>query len=260
MNNEFLITKIDKVIFVDRHEYPDEKTSFNSNLRCNELIFHFSGKMKLHFNGKTFEAGENTLRFLPRGENNEYEVEREEPGDCIDVYFDTDIPVSKESFVIKLRNGEKIGTLFKKIFSVWVAKNDGYYYECISLLYKIFSEMQKSDYIPEDQFNYIRPAIDYIESNFLDKKITVGYLADICKISTSYLKKLFIKKFGIPPIKYIIQLKINYACDLLNSELYTTTRISEICGYDNVYYFSRQFKEYTGITPTEFKNKYKSSK
>ena len=94
----------------------------------------------------------------------------------------------------------------------------------------------------------------------MEEKISVPFLAKECGISESYLKKIFIKKFGISPIKYIIQLKINYACDLFRSELYTVSQIAQMCGYDNVYYFSRQFKEYTGVTPTEFKNKYKSSK
>ncbi len=37
-------------------------------------------------------------------------------------------------------------------------------------------------------------------------------------------------------------------------------RVSQICGYGNVYFFSRQFKENMGISPSEFIKKYKSSK
>lgn len=146
------------------------------------------------------------------------------------------------------------------MFSVWVAKNDGYYFECISLLYKIFAEMQKEIYIPEKQYNLIKPAIDFINENFMDRKISIETLAEKCGISESYLKRLFIKSFGVPPTKYIIQLKINYACDLLRSELYTVTQTAEMCGYNDVYFFSRQFKNQLGISPTEFINKYKSSK
>ena len=120
--------------------------------------------------------------------------------------------------------------------------------------------MQKKNYIPENQFVAIKPAIDYIESHFLEKKITAEELTACCKISYPYIKKLFIKKFGIPPIKYSIQLKINYSCDLLKSKLYTISQIAEICGYNDIYFFSRQFKEYMGLSPTDFINKYKSSK
>ena len=261
MNKDFLITKIDNVIFVSKEEYQETKTVFSDNpMVHHELIFHLSGKCCIKFNGHTFNCSENTIRFLPKCKNEEYIVEREEHGDCIDVFFDTDLPISDEAFILNLNNNANIASLFKKLFSIWVSKGEGYYFECISLLYKILAEMQKQNYLPQSQYDTIKPAIEYIHENFLNVKITIPHLADKCSISEAYLKKLFIKKFGVSPIKYIIQLKTNHACDLLRSHRYSVNQVAEICGYDNVYYFSRQFKEYVGISPTEFKSKYKSSK
>lgn len=260
MNENFIITKINRVILVGKNEYTEKTTSFTNNLYCNELILHLSGQSTVKFNGLTFKTEKDMLRFLPKGENKEYIVERKQRGECIDIFFDTDNPISEQAFVLKLKNSKIMESLFKKIFSVWVSKNDGYYFECVSLLYKIFAELNKQNYIPENQYRAIKPAIDYINDNFLNDKISVEQLANLCSISESYLKKLFIKKFGVPPVKYIIGLKINYSSDLLRSNLYTITQIAEICGYSNIYFFSRQFKEYVGITPTEFQKKYKSSK
>ena len=260
MNNKFAITDIKRVILVGKDEYKETITSFTNKTCSNELIFHLSGESTVFFNGKQLDVKKDTIRFLPQGEIHEYIVKRKERGECIDIFFNTDIPVKNEAFVLKLNQSEKIKSLFKKIFSVWVAKGDGYYFECVSIIYKIFAELQKKNYIPESQFNSIKPAIDYIEKHFLDKKITAEELTLCCTISYPYIKKLFVKKFGVPPIKYSIQLKINYACDLLKSELYTISQIAEICGYNDIYFFSRQFKEYVGISPTKFLNKYKSSK
>lgn len=260
MNTSFIITSIHRIILVDKDEYPDKKTVFGHALRHNEIIFHFSGEADIYFNGKLLETKENTLRFLPKGETSEYTVDRKSHGDCIMIAFDTDSPISNEAFVTEPKNPAVIGNMFKKIFAVWVAKNEGYYFECLSLLYEIFSELQKNAYIPHDQYLMIKPALNYIEENFHKEKISVPRLAHLCGISESYLKKLFIKKLGMSPSRYIIQLRINLASDLFRSKTYTATEIAEICGYDNIYYFSRQFKEYTGITPTEFRNKYKSSK
>ena len=261
MNNKFAIIDIKRVVLVGKDEYREQVISFTSNKTCcNELIFHLSGESTVFFNGKQLDVKKDTIRFLPQGEIHEYIVKRKERGECIDIFFNTDIPVTNEAFVLKLNQSEKIKSLFKKIFSVWVAKGDGYYFECVSIIYKIFAELQKKNYIPESQFNSIKPAIDYIEKHFLDKKITAEELTLCCTISYPYIKKLFVKKFGVPPIKYSIQLKINYACDLLKSEVYTISQISEICGYNDIYFFSRQFKEYMGLSPTDFINKYKSSK
>lgn len=260
MNANFIITKIENIIYVDKNQYPEKVTAFCGNLPNCELIYHISGKMSIYFNGKTEMCDDNTLRFLPKGENRGYTVTREENGDCIDIFFDTDKPISSEMFTIKLNNGTAAAPIFKKIFSLWVAKCDGYYFECISLLYKVFAMLQKQTYLPEKQYKKIKPAIDYINENFTNGKLSVGKLSAICGISESALKKLFIKKFGVPPVRYIIQLKINYSCDLLRSGLYSVSRVSQICGYGNVYFFSRQFKENMGISPSEFIKKYKSSK
>ena len=260
MEKNFVITGIEKVILVEKDKYPEKRTVFTHNLSKNELIFHFSGNSNVYFNGKVLSTTENTIRFLPKGENKEYIVEKETFGECIDVFFNTDVPISEEAFVITPNNTAKVKSLFKKIFFVWISKNSGYYFECMSLLYQIFSEIQKDDYIPENQYSKLKPAIEYIEENFSTGKITTKHLADICKISESYLKKLFIKKFGLPPVKYIIQLKINYACDLLSSGLYNITCVSEMCGYADMYFFSHQFKEYVGISPSEFIKRQKADK
>jgi AraC family transcriptional regulator len=66
--------------------------------------------------------------------------------------------------------------------------------------------------------------------------------------------------YGIPPKKYIIALKINYACELLRLGQYSITQVADLCGFANIYFFSRQFKEYMGITPTRFAKDCKSSK
>lgn len=261
MNNRFMITNIRQVILVGKDEYKEAVTSFSHNKMCrNELIFHFSGKSTVFFNGKQLDDGKDCVRFLPQGEIWEYVVKREKPGECVDIFFDTDVPISDEAFVLKPSQSEYIKKLFKKIFAVWVAKDDGYYFECISILYRIFSVLQKKNYIPKNQFDSIKPAIEYIEKHFLDQKITADTLAACCTISYPYIKKLFSKKYGMSPIKYSIQLKINYASDLLRSELYTVTKTAELCGYNDICFFSRQFKEYIGISPTDFINKYKSSK
>ena len=260
MNEEFIITGIDKVILVGKNEYPQSTISFTDQLKSHEIIYHFGGKSTVYFNGKVLKVGKDTIRFLPKGENREYVVEKKENGDCIDVFFDTDVPLTDEAFVINNIRRTDIGAMFKKLFAIWVSKNEGYYFECISLLYKIFAAIRKQNYIPENQYNLIKPAVKYIEENFLNKKISVKYLADICNISEPYLKKLFYKRFAMSPLKYIIQLKINHASDLLRLGRYSVGQVAELSGYESLYYFSRQFKEYTGITPSEFIEKYVSSK
>lgn len=260
MNENFIITKIDSVIFIKKEELSERDSVITSDLEHNELIFILSGKSTVFFNGLRFDSEGGTVRFLPKGKNKGYKVDTIEPGDGIDIFFDTDVPISEKAFELTYNKHEMIQNLFKKLFSVWVSKNDGYYFESVSILYKIFAELQKSKYISSSQYQAIEPAIKYIENHFCDKKITTEDLLSCVTISYSYLKKLFVEKFGISPKKYIIRMKINFAQDLLQTNRYSVLEVSEMCGYSDVYFFSRQFKEYTGVSPSSFLKKQNPTK
>lgn len=261
MNDKFLITNIHRVIMVGKEEYPEKVTEFKSKrVAHNELIFHLSGEALVRFNGLELPTFPGTIRFLPAGDNNGYTVERKIRGDCIDVFFDTDTPISNTAFVMDMSKRDNIEPLFKKILCTWVAKDEGYYFECLSLIYKILSEMQKSSYIPSEHYEKIRPAVELIQAEFLRRDITLDELTGITEISEAYLKRLFHERFGVSAKRYIIQLKINHAEELLRLGQYSVGEIASMCGYGDLYFFSRQFKKYTGISPSDFAKKYISSK
>ncbi len=256
-----IITNLDRIVLVEKHEYPEKKTDFSVRQTIyQELIYHFSGDAVVEFNSKILHTSPNTVRYLPAGKCEKYIVTRKDHGDCIDIVFASQQPLSDEAFVMAVKN-EKLATLFKKAFSVWIQKDEGYYLECLSLIYKILAEMQKSSYLPSEIYAKIKPAVDYIQNNFLSPQpITAETLSSICGISYSYIKKLFAFKFKISPKRYIVSLKMNYASDLLRHGEYTVTQIAETCGYSDIYVFSHQFKKEFGLSPTEFIKKYKSSK
>ena len=261
MENSFIIHSINNIILVEKKAYPENRTIFKSKfLRYHELIYHFSGKSTVYFNQKKFNISANTIRYLPVGNCEKYIVERTEHGECIDIFFASNLPLNEEAFVLNLTN-EKIAALFKKIFSVWVQKDEGYYFKCISILYNILAEMQKKSYTPSSLFNKIKPAVEYIQEHFLDKEpITSEKLVSLCSISYSYIKRIFTLTYKTSPKRYILQLKMNYASDLLRYGEHTVSKIAELCGYGDVYTFSRQFKIDFGLSPMDFQKKYKSSK
>lgn len=251
MEKEFVITEITRVIMVGKEDFSQPKNSFGRSLQQNELIFHFSGRTTVFFDDQILETTPNSIRFLPRGEALRYDVLRHEAGECIDVFFRTDRPVAPRAFVVSASQNEKIGMLFRRLFSTWVSRTEGYYFESISLLYRILAEMQKSTSSGHYR-QKIAPAIEIIHNEFLMSDLSVGMLGKACGMGESYFQKLFKKIYGISPKKYIIQLKINHACELLCLGAYSVSQIAELCNFSDVYFFSRQFKEYVGVPPTQF--------
>ncbi len=88
------------------------------------------------------------------------------------------------------------------------------------------------------------------------EKWTIEGLAHEITLSPYYFQKLYKKRFGITCLHDIINARIEYAkCNLVKTDL-SVKCISELCGYANDVHFMRQFKENTGLTPSEYRKKY----
>ena len=131
----------------------------------------------------------------------------------------------------------------------------------MQMLYQILYEVTAANnYLPDKRFSVISPAIEEIDRSFNRQELCCEELASLCGVSYSYFKKLFLQKFGLPPKQYIYKRKMNYAQELLLSGKFNASQVAEQSGFSNVYFFSKQFKKHTGVTPTEFIRNYKSSK
>jgi AraC-like DNA-binding protein len=254
MDFDFVITDIVSVRKTDEKKYKDGFVEYSPNLISNEIIYRPNGFSTVNFDGRELKTTPNSVHILPFKNGEKYTVDYGEPDYFIDIFFHTDRPVFTTPIVLNNNQSNRLNSLFNKAFSCFVKRDVGYKFECISLLYKIFAELGKKNYIPENKFSKIKPAVDYIESNFLNKNISCDFLAGRCGISYSYLQRLFNEKYGVSPKRYIIQLKINYASDLLKSGEYSVSDAAEMSGFENLYFFSRQFKEYVGMSPKKYKS------
>lgn len=78
-------------------------------------------------------------------------------------------------------------------------------------------------------------------------------LAQELAISVSQLNRKLKSATGYPSSVYILQVKLNHARKLLTTQNKTIGEVATECGIYDVNYFSRVFKKYTGVTPTQFK-------
>ena len=63
------------------------------------------------------------------------------------------------------------------------------------------------------------------------------------------------KHTGKSPNEYIIELRLQFAKNLLDNTNMSIKQISERVGYSDQYFFSRIFKKYLGISPQSYRNK-----
>lgn len=141
---------------------------------------------------------------------------------------------------------------FNEICEAWTKKQLGYEFECKSILFKIMMKIerdldQKKPSVNTEKF---LNAIEYIHDHFTDNDISVDQLSKMSSMSDTYFRKLFVENFSVTPLKYINNLRLNYALELLASGYYSISEISYMCGFDSIYYFSAFIKKETGNAPS----------
>ena len=95
-------------------------------------------------------------------------------------------------------------------------------------------------------------AIEYINSN-IERNITIDEICNEIHMSKYHFCRRFKKATGTTIMKYILKTRIIMAKSMIINGNHTITEISNRCGFSSVSYFSRVFKEETGVSPLNYK-------
>jgi len=97
----------------------------------------------------------------------------------------------------------------------------------------------------------LNKVIEHVMNNFSDD-ISFGMVAGIANMSESAFSRYFKKHTGKTFSRYLNEIRIGYACKLLLVNKLNMTQISGQCGYNNISYFNKQFKNIIKKTPKEY--------
>lgn len=175
------------------------------------------------------------------------------PG-CIDgIGLGSISPFSEENKLIKIVNNIGIMRVVQRIVNELEGKNSYYQYlvvmyyaELLVLIYRYMSE----NYLPICQNDALKRAISFIRFNY-HKDICINDVAIQADISERYLRSLFSQYLNISPLDYLNQIRINKSIELLRNTELSVKEICFQCGFQSPQYFSRIFKQQTGISPRE---------
>ena len=93
---------------------------------------------------------------------------------------------------------------------------------------------------------------DYILQNYSDPELTIEDIARNLFQNYSYLCYCFKRDQGITINDYINQIRLNKALELFDSGVDNVGYVAEATGFNNAGYFSRKFKKFVGLPPSEY--------
>ena len=122
----------------------------------------------------------------------------------------------------------------------------------------IVTVIQYRNKIVDSSTKIIDKAKDYIEENIAKSKLTLNDVANYVGLSPNHFSFVFKQRTGSNFIKYVTEVRIQKAQDLLKGTDMTAAEIADTVGYADPNYFSSVFKRNCGMTTKEFRA-YKSS-
>ncbi|MDY3928851.1 MAG: AraC family transcriptional regulator [Clostridia bacterium] len=105
--------------------------------------------------------------------------------------------------------------------------------------------------------NTVQQLIDYCIL-YYNTDITLKGLSETFHFSQTHITNLFKKTVGYSFLEYLRQLRIYKAQGMLFRTNNTVSEISKAVGYKKTEYFSKLFKQYTGLTPLQYRKKIRS--
>lgn len=129
----------------------------------------------------------------------------------------------------------------------------------LGLLYLFLSQLieeNKQPLAPEKDINrkeqYAKKIAEFIEINY-SRKISIREIARYVGLDRSYMGTIFKEHFNTSPQDYLINFRLNKACDLMKNPGLSIGDVSRSVGYDDPLLFSKMFKKIKGMSPKAYR-------
>ncbi len=234
-----------------------------------EFLIHYilSGKGIFQADGKTYHLGEQNAFIIYPNEITYYKADKEDPWTYIWVGFGG---VKAENCLnyASLNRNNRVGVFICKDTLVSYVKGmldasrltyandlkrEGFLFMFLSALINENNKNEQHNIYDYPYQIYVEHALEFIDHNY-EKDIKVNDIANYIGIDRSYFTNIFKKIMNISPQQYLINYRLEKARHLLKSTNLSISEISEKIGYPDPLSFSKIFKMYYKISPTEYRN------
>lgn len=159
-------------------------------------------------------------------------------------------------------NYESLKPLILQLMKLSSERPGGWYVSCKLLLLQMLNLMyayrmlldaaellSEADKLKIDRYKKL---VSYMEKHY-SEPVALQDLADVVSCNPQYLCRFFKEITGTSPVQYLISCRIEHACTLLLETTDPVLCISMDCGFENVSYFIRKFRQLKGCTPKEYR-------
>lgn len=108
---------------------------------------------------------------------------------------------------------------------------------------------------PGDLLAHLRNARDYADRLYAEP-LSLEAMAEVACLSKFHFARMFKATYGVTPMEYVSQRRIERAQDLLRATNLTVTEVCFAVGYSSLGSFSSRFRALVGESPSDFQRRY----
>ena len=224
----------------------------NESVIYNRIYYVYDGDCLCSYEGKVFSLKKNHLYFFPS--MRKYSLINNSSNPLKVLWFHVDIKIDYLSklYIFPVEDND-IFYHYIKLLEVFVQRKE-YNKELLALFDTFLSVLSKEKNLTKSLINDMDEAVKFIEQN-ISNNISVEKLANHLSINRCVLSRKFKHIFGMNPRDYILSQKLNRGAKILlnGGSVYGA---SKSAGYEDEKAFSRAFKKYMEISPSEYRKKY----
>ncbi|MCX8132283.1 MAG: AraC family transcriptional regulator [Clostridia bacterium] len=128
----------------------------------------------------------------------------------------------------------------------------GLLYVFLSQLIETLGSIHTYDNNENKKEIYIKKAVEYIAMNY-SREISICELASYIGLDRSYLYSVFKEYLKVSPQEFLINFRIDKACDLMHNRILSIGDISRSVGYEDQLLFSKAFKKIKHVSPRDYR-------
>lgn len=138
----------------------------------------------------------------------------------------------------------------------WPCRSRSFLLELLFLLERVHSSPEAKEEIalPESHTE-MDPVILYLHTHY-QEKITISELTRVFHINRTTLMERFFGATGMTIMAYLINLRVRLASMMLRDTLLPISEIMERVGFNDITHFGRTFRQHTGMTPSDYRQKF----
>ena len=222
-----------------------------------DISYVIDGQAEYIINNKKYIVGPGDLLCIPVGSRR-----------AATCYGNSIVELYSINGVVRNINGEdialplplisKIGihkdiiSLYNDLNIVWRLRDAGYKLKARAIQLMILQRYFQMIVYQKDTSTMdkrIKTVLRFMATHYMEA-LTVQKMAELVNLSDMYFGSLFKQETGLTFRQYLTSIRMNRAEDMLYSGEYKISEIADACGFSDVFYFSRIFKENRGFAPS----------